>query len=149
MLLYGNKNASEEEIIRATKIACCYDFIVNNLENGFETMIGQSGTNVSGGQRQRLCLARAILTNPKILILDDSFSALDRITENKVKENIKNNLKDTTLIVISQKISAIKDADKIIVLNNGVVNNIGTHQELLQKDEIYQNMDFIQSEGLN
>ena len=148
-LLYGNKNASEEEIIRATKIACCYDFVVNNLENGFETMIGQSGTNVSGGQRQRLCLARAILTNPKILILDDSFSALDRITENKVKENIKNNLKDTTLIVISQKISAIKDADKIIVLNNGVVNNIGTHQELLQKDEIYQNMDFIQSEGLN
>lgn len=142
----GNKNATKEEIIEACKISCSYDFIINQLDNGFDTYIGQGGTTVSGGQRQRLCLARALLKNPKILILDDSFSALDHITEGKVKENLKK-LTNITKIVISQKVSAIEDADKIIVLNNGKINNIGTHEELLVKDEIYRNIYKIQSEG--
>ena len=119
---------------------------MNQLPNGFETIIGQTGSNVSGGQRQRLCLARALLKKPKILILDDSFSALDRITEAQIKENLKS-LKDITKIVISQKVSAIEDADEIIVLNEGKIENIGTHDELLIKDEIYQNTYKIQNEG--
>lgn len=145
-LKWGNKNASMEEIIEACKITCSYDFIMNQLPNGFETIIGQTGSNVSGGQRQRLCLARALLKKPKILILDDSFSALDRITEAQIKENLKS-LKDITKIVISQKVSAIEDADEIIVLNEGKIENIGTHDELLIKDEIYQNTYKIQNEG--
>ena len=110
-------------------------------------MISQGGTSVSGGQRQRLCIARAILKNPKILILDDSFSALDKITEAKVKENLRKDLPNLTKIVISQKISAIKDADKIIVLDNGTITNIGTHEELLLKDEIYKDIDNLQKIG--
>lgn len=146
-LKWGNKNASMEEIIRACKIACCYDFINEQLPNGFNTIIGQSGTNVSGGQRQRLCLARAILKQPKILILDDSFSALDRITEKRIKENIKNELQDITKIVISQKISAIKEADRIFVIDNGKISHFGKHDELLENDEIYRTTYLIQNEG--
>ena len=146
-LKWGNKNASMEEIEKACKIAECYDFIVNQLSDGFNTLISQGGTSVSGGQRQRLCIARAILKNPKILILDDSFSALDKITEAKVKANLKNDLPEMTKIVISQKISAIKDADKIIVLDNGRITNIGTNDELLEKDEIYRDIDSLQKIG--
>lgn len=143
----GNKDATMDEIIQACKIAECYDFIVNNLENGFDTMISQGGTSVSGGQRQRICIARAILKNPKILILDDSFSALDKITEAKVKANLKTQLKDMTKIVISQKISTIQDADKIIVLDKGKITHIGTHEELLVNDEIYKDIASLQSVG--
>ena len=146
-LKWGNKNATMEEIEKACKIAECYDFITKQLSNGFNTMISQGGTSVSGGQRQRLCIARAILKNPKILILDDSFSALDKITEAKVKENLRKDLPNLTKIVISQKISAIKDADKIIVLDNGTITNIGTHEELLLKDEIYKDIDNLQKIG--
>ena len=148
-LKWGNKNATMEEIEKACKIAECYDFIVNQLNDGFNTMISQGGTSVSGGQRQRLCIARAILKNPKILILDDSFSALDKITEAKVKANLKNDLPNMTKIVISQKISAIKDADKIIILDNGRITNIGTNEELLEKDEIYRDIDLLQKIGGN
>ena len=148
-LKWGNKNATMEEIEKACKIAECYDFIVNQLNDGFNTMISQGGTSVSGGQRQRLCIARAILKNPKILILDDSFSALDKITEAKVKANLKNDLPNMTKIVISQKISAIKDADKIIILDNGRITNIGTNEELLEKDEIYRDIDSLQKIGGN
>lgn len=143
----GNKDATMEEIIKACKIAECYDFITKQLSNGFDTMISQGGTSVSGGQRQRLCIARAIIKNPKILILDDSFSALDKITEAKVKENLKRDLPEMTKIVISQKISAIKDADKIIVLDNGTITNIGKHDELLKTDEIYKDIDSLQQIG--
>lgn len=147
-LLWGNPNASEEEIIKACKIACCHDFIINTLPNGYETMISQGGNNVSGGQRQRLCIARAILKKPKILILDDSFSALDRITEAQLKNNLKTYLPNMTKIVISQKVSSISDADKIIVLNNGTISNIGDSEYLMQNDHIYQDIYRIQMEGL-
>ncbi len=146
-LRWGNKNATMEEIEKACKIAECYDFIKNQLSDGFNTMISQGGTSVSGGQRQRLCIARAILKNPKILILDDSFSALDKITEARVKENLRKELPNLTKIVISQKISTIKDADKIIVLNNGEITNIGTHDELILKDDIYRDIDKLQQIG--
>lgn len=146
-LLWGNPNATQEEIEKACKIACCYDFIMNNLSNGFDTLISQGGTNVSGGQRQRLCLARALLGNPKILILDDSFSALDRITESQVKKNLKEELPDMTKIVISQKVTSIADADRIIVLDDGKVSHIGTGEYLLKNDPIYQDIYRIQMEG--
>lgn len=146
-LKWGNKDATMDEIIQACKITECYDFIVNNLEKGFDTMISQGGTSVSGGQRQRICIARAILKKPKILILDDSFSALDKITEAKVKANLKTHLKDMTKIVISQKISTIQNADKIIVLDKGKITHIGTHNELLGTDEIYKDIASLQSIG--
>lgn len=146
-LLWGKEDATDEEIIQACKIACCYDFIVNKLPNGFDTMIGQSGSNVSGGQRQRLCIARALIRKPKILILDDSFSALDRITEAQVKDNLKTMLPHMTKIVISQKVSTIQDADKIIVLDEGKVHSIGNNEELLKRDSIYQDIYKIQMEG--
>ena len=139
-LKWGNKNATKDEIIEACKVADCYDFIENKLSDGFNTTISQGGTSVSGGQRQRLCIARALIKKPKILILDDSFSALDKITEARVKNNLKSILPDMTKIVISQKISTIQDADKIIVLDNGKISNIGTHDELIKIDPIYRDM---------
>ena len=145
---WGNKKATMDKVINAAKIACAYDFITNDLENGFNTMIAEGGTNLSGGQRQRVCLARAILMHPKVLILDDSFSALDRITEAKVKENLKNTLPDVTKIVISQKISTIKDSDEIIVLEKGNISNIGNHKFLAKNDPIYKDINNIQNEGL-
>lgn len=146
-LLWGKQNATQEEIERACKIACCYDFIVNKLPQGFDTPLGQSGSNVSGGQRQRIAIARAILRDPKVLILDDSFSALDRITEGELKKNLRTMLPHMTTLVISQKVSSISDADEIIVLNEGKINSIGTSDELLKHDEIYQSIYEIQKEG--
>lgn len=143
----GNKNATKEEIIEACKVADCYDFVVNKLSDGFNTTISQGGTSVSGGQRQRLCIARALIKRPKILILDDSFSALDKITEARVKNNLKSILPNMTKIVISQKISTIQDADKIIVLDNGKISNIGTHKELIEKDPIYRDIYNLQVLG--
>ena len=143
----GNKNATKEEIIEACKVADCYDFVVNKLSDGFNTTISQGGTSVSGGQRQRLCIARALIKRPKILILDDSFSALDKITEARVKNNLKSTLPNMTKIVISQKISTIQDADKIIVLDNGKISNIGTHEELIEKDPIYRDIYNLQVLG--
>ena len=142
-----NKDATMEEIIEACKITCCYDFIVNNLSNGFDTQMSQDGINVSGGQRQRICLARALLKKPKILILDDSFSALDYITETKIKENLRK-LKNITIIIISQKINSIKDADDIVVLKEGKILNHGNHNYLIQNNEIYSNTYRIQNEGV-
>jgi ATP-binding cassette subfamily B protein len=146
-LLWGNPKATEAEIEKACRIACCYDFIREKLPQGFETPMGQTGSNVSGGQRQRICIARAILRNPKILILDDSFSALDRITEAEVKRHLKEDLPSMTKIVISQKVSTIEDADRIIVLDNGKVSSVGTSDLLRNSDPIYQDIYRIQMEG--
>lgn len=145
---WGKKDATLDEVIEASKIACCYDFITNELKDGFETIVSEGGTNLSGGQRQRICLARAILLKPKILILDDSFSALDRLTEIKLKNNLKNSLPGTTKIIISQKISTIKDASRIIVLEKGNITNIGNHSFLKENDLIYKDINAIQNEGI-
>ncbi|MGL4949451.1 MAG: ABC transporter ATP-binding protein, partial [Anaeroplasmataceae bacterium] len=143
-LLWGDKNASDEEIIRATKIACAYDFI-QSFPDKFETHIEQGGSNVSGGQKQRLCIARAILKKPKILILDDSTSAVDTKTDSIIRKSFKEELKDTTKIIIAQRISSIEDADKIIILDNGNINQIGTHEELLKENAIYQEVFYSQN----
>ena len=148
-LKFGNKDASMDEVIKACKIACCYDFITNKLVKGFDTEISEGGTNVSGGQRQRICIARAIIMKPKILIFDDSFSALDGVTEKIVKNNLKTSLKGITKIIISEKISTIEDADKIIVIDKGKIKDIGTSKELLLSDSIYQDMHNSQQRGFD
>lgn len=148
-LKFGNKDASMDEVIKACKIACCYDFITNKLDKGFDTEISEGGTNVSGGQRQRICIARAIIMKPKILIFDDSFSALDGVTEKIVKNNLKTSLKGITKIIISEKISTIEDADKIIVIDKGKIKDIGTSKELLLSDSIYQDMHNSQQRGFD
>lgn len=134
---WGKPNASEEEIINACKSAQAHDFIIS-LPDKYKTQLGQMGINVSGGQKQRLCIARAIIKQPEILILDDSTSAVDSTTEAKIYESFHNDLKDTIKIIIAQRISSVKDADKIIVLENGEIAAIGTHNELMESNEIYK-----------
>lgn len=148
-LRWGKLDASLEECIEATKIACCYDVIVNKLDNGFNSKIEQGGVNLSGGQRQRLCIARAIIAKPKILLLDDVTSALDRSTEKKLINNLKTYLKDTTTILISQKITTLKNLDKIILMDKGKILDIGTHEELLSKDGLYKEIYDLQKEAGN
>ena len=135
-LLWGNQNATDEEIIQACKDSQAHDFIMN-FPDGYETNLGQGGVNVSGGQKQRLCIARALLKKPKILILDDSTSAVDTATEGKIRKALHKNMNETTKIIIAQRILSIKDADKIVVLNNGEIDGIGTHDELIKTNEIY------------
>lgn len=136
-LLWGNENATDEEIEKACRIADAYDFIVSRPE-GFDTDLGQGGVNVSGGQKQRLCIARALLKKPQVMILDDSTSAVDTATDKKIREGLKANLKDMTTIIIAQRIASVIDADKIVVLDNGEINGVGTHEELLRDNEIYR-----------
>lgn len=145
-LLWGDKNATTEEMLEALDISCAKDFVMNSLPLGLDTPIGQGGSNVSGGQRQRLCIARSLLRHPKVLILDDSFSALDRLTERKLKENLRTRLPKMTTIVIAQKVSTIKDADKILVLDEGRVHGFGTNEELLKQDDIYRDIASLQKE---
>ncbi len=146
-LLLGNEFASEEDIINACKIAEAHDFIMS-FQDKYDTVIGQTGVNVSGGQRQRLCIARAILIKPKILIFDDSLSAVDTVTERKIKKSLSENLPDTTKIIISQKISSLSGADRIIVLDDGNINGIETHEELL-KNNIYREIYELQSNNID
>ena len=120
---------------------------VKSFPNGYETILDQGGTNVSGGQKQRLCIARALLKHPKILILDDSTSAVDTATEANIREAFANELSDATKIIIAQRISSVEHADKIIVLDNGEIENIGTHEELLGKDPIYTEVYNSQTKG--
>ncbi|WP_394867011.1 ABC transporter ATP-binding protein [Paraclostridium bifermentans] len=133
----GNRKASLDEVIEVCKICECDEFI-KNFETGYEQMVGENGANLSGGQKQRVCIARALIKNPKILILDDSFSAMDIKTENRIKNNIKNYLDNTTYIVVSQKISSILDMDKIIVLENGKIVGFDNHSSLLKQCDMYK-----------
>lgn len=137
-LLWGKKDASIDDINEALKLSCSYDFVYNSLQDNINTDVGQGGDKLSGGQRQRICLARAIIKKPKILILDDVTSALDRITESNVIFNLKTKLKQTTKIIISQKITSVMSADKIVVLDNGRISGIGSHKYLLENNNIYK-----------
>ncbi|MCG5642833.1 ABC transporter ATP-binding protein/permease [Streptococcus sp. DFI.7.26] len=143
---WGNKDATDEEIVEACKIAQADEFI-QNFKDGYDTMIERGGANVSGGQRQRLCIARALLMNPKILILDDSTSAVDTKTDSLIRQGLASSLKDTTKIIIGQRISSIQDADRIVVMNDGKIDAIGTHQELLESNAIYREVYDMQTQG--
>lgn len=145
-LLWGNPNASEEEMITASKDAQAHDFIMS-FPNGYDTQLGQGGVNVSGGQKQRLCIARAILKKPAILILDDSTSAVDTGTEAKIRTAFHNNLANTTVLVIAQRISSVQEADQILVLDDGQIAGMGTHEELINHNPIYQEIYSSQQEG--
>ena len=145
-LLWGDKDASQEEIEEACRIAGADEFI-GRLENGYDTEMGQGGVNVSGGQKQRLCIARAILKKPKVLILDDSTSAVDTATEARIREQLARKLPDMTKIIIAQRISSVRHADQILVLDDGKIRGMGTHEELLRDNRIYQEIYESQKEG--
>lgn len=145
-LRWGDENASMEEIEEACHIACVDEFI-DRLPDGYETEMGQGGVNVSGGQKQRLCIARAILKKPKVLILDDSTSAVDTATEAKIREGLAKKLPHMTKIIIAQRISSVRHADQIIILDRGRVDAIGTHESLLASNRIYQEIYESQKEG--
>lgn len=145
-LRWGNKNATDEELRNACKIADADEFI-SSFPDGYQTDLGQGGVNVSGGQKQRLCIARAILKSPKILILDDSTSAVDSATDARIRQGLRESLPNTTKIIIAQRVSSISDCDKIIILDNGTVNDIGTHEELLERNEIYRDVYTSQQKG--
>ena len=145
-LRWGNKNATDEELRNACKIADADEF-VSSFPDGYQTDLGQGGVNVSGGQKQRICIARAILKSPKILILDDSTSAVDSATDARIRQGLRESLPSTTKIIIAQRVSSISDCDKIIILDNGTVNDIGTHEELLERNEIYRDVYTSQQKG--
>ena len=145
-LRWGKEDATEEECINACKMACADEFI-SKMPDGYNTHIEQGGNNVSGGQKQRLCIARALLKNPKILILDDSTSAVDTATDAKIRQAFRTQIPGVTKFIIAQRISSIQDADRIIVLENGHVDGIGTHEELLNNNEIYREVYESQTGG--
>ena len=145
-LRWGNKNATLKECKEACILACADDFI-NQMPEGYNTLITQGGTNVSGGQRQRLCLARALLKHPKILILDDATSACDTATDACIRENLRTKLPSMTQIIISQRVNTVMECDRILVFQSGKVNGIGTHEELMEKNEIYKEFYSIQLES--
>jgi ATP-binding cassette subfamily B protein len=142
-LRWGDENASDEEIERACKLAQADEFI-KDFPNGYDTYIEEGGTNVSGGQKQRLCIARALLKKPKILILDDSTSAVDTKTDSLIRKAFSEEIPNTTKIIIAQRVSSVQDSDKIIVLDNGEINGIGTHEELLNTNNIYRDVFYSQ-----
>lgn len=145
-LRWGNKNATDEECKRACRLACADEFI-ERFPEGYDTYIEQGGTNVSGGQKQRLCIARALLKNPKILILDDSTSAVDTATDAKIRKAFAEEIPGTTKLIIAQRISSVQNADRIIVLNDGAVDGFGTHEELLKTNAIYREVYESQTSG--
>ena len=145
-LRWGNDHATDEEIERVCKLAQADEFI-QTFPDKYDTYIEQGGSNVSGGQKQRLCIARALLKKPKILILDDSTSAVDTKTDASIRRAFREEIPNTTKIIIAQRISSVEDADKIIVMDNGEINGIGTHEELLKNNEIYREVYNSQVKG--
>jgi ABC-type transport system involved in cytochrome bd biosynthesis fused ATPase/permease subunit len=145
-LRWGKSDATIEEIKHVCKLACADEF-VESFPDRYNTYIEQGGTNVSGGQKQRLCIARALLKKPKILILDDSTSAVDTATDAKIRKAFREEIPNTTKIIIAQRISSVQDADKIIVLDEGKVNDVGTHEELLARNTIYREVYTSQQKG--
>ena len=145
-LRWGNKNATEEECRRACELACADEFI-ERFPDGYKTYIEQGGSNVSGGQKQRLCIARALLKKPKILILDDSTSAVDTATDARIRSAFAKEIPDTTKIIIAQRISSVEHCDRIIVLDDGVVSGFGNHDELMKSNEIYRDVYESQTGG--
>lgn len=145
-LRWGNKDATYEECVKACQLACADEFI-QRFPDGYETHIEQGGTNVSGGQKQRLCIARALLKNPKILILDDSTSAVDTATDAKIRKAFAEEIPNTTKFIIAQRISSVQNADRIIVMENGEIHGFGTHDELLENNEIYREVYESQTMG--
>ena len=143
---WGNEDATDDEIIRVCKLAQADEFI-KSFEDGYDTYIEQGGTNVSGGQKQRLCIARALMKKPKILILDDSTSAVDTKTDSLIRKAFKEEIPDTTKIIIAQRIASVEDADKIIVIDNGKIDGFGTHEELIKTNEIYKEVYESQVKG--
>ena len=136
-LRWGKEDATDEEIERVCKLACADDFI-QAFPDKYDTYIEQGGTNVSGGQKQRLCIARALLKDPKVLILDDSTSAVDTKTDAIIRKAFRDEIPNVTKIIIAQRVSSVQDADQIIVLENGKIDAVGTHEELLKENEIYR-----------
>ena len=145
-LRWGNKNASDEEIERVCRLAQADEFI-RAFPQKYDTYIEQGGSNVSGGQKQRLCIARALLKKPKIIILDDSTSAVDTKTDALIKKAFAEEIPDTTKLVIAQRISSVQDADRIVIMENGEIDDVGTHAELLERNAIYQEIYHSQVKG--
>ena len=145
-LRWGNENATDEEIVAACKSACAHDFIMS-FPDGYDTDLGQGGVNVSGGQKQRICIARALLKKPRIIILDDSTSAVDTATDSSIRKAFREDLADTTTIIIAQRISSVMDADRIIVMDNGKITDVGTHDQLMQTSSIYREVYDSQQKG--
>ena len=145
-LRWGDEHATDEECRRACRLACADEFI-DKMPDGYNTYIEQGGSNVSGGQKQRLCIARALLKKPKILILDDSTSAVDTATDAKIRRAFAEEIPDTTKIIIAQRVASVAQADRIIVMDDGQVNGFGTHEELLETNEIYREVYQSQTSG--
>jgi len=145
-LRWGNPDATDEELEHACRLACAHDFIIARPD-GYNSRIEQGGTNVSGGQKQRLCIARALLKKPKILILDDSTSAVDTHTDAMIRQAFREDIPDTTKLIIAQRVASVQDADMIIVLGNGTISAVGTHDELMQRSDIYREIFESQRKG--
>ena len=147
-LRWGDSKATDQEIEEACRIACASEFI-EKMPDGYDTYIEQGGTNVSGGQKQRLCIARAILRRPKVLILDDSTSAVDTATDAAIRQGLRSTLPGTTKLIIAQRISSVQDADMIVVLDDGKISGVGTHEELMKTNQIYREVYQSQQEGVS
>jgi ATP-binding cassette subfamily B protein len=145
-LRWGNPDATDEELIHACKLACAHDFIIG-FPDGYDHKIEQGGTNVSGGQKQRLCIARALLKKPKILILDDSTSAVDTKTDATIRQAFRDEIPGTTKIIIAQRVASVQDADMIVILDNGQINAVGNHEQLMKTSSIYQEVYHSQQKG--